>query len=104
MSLKGLCEKMKKEEAGPFPLDILLTILGDISAGMQFIHSQDIAHRDMNLGNFLITKDFHIKVFPKIEVSKLPKGSLDFSPLFPSGNSDRRRGRRKVGEGKEKGE
>jgi serine/threonine protein kinase len=58
MSLKELCTCMTSE----FPFPILLSILFDISMGMQFIHSQEIIHRDMSLGNFLISRDFVVQV------------------------------------------
>jgi serine/threonine protein kinase len=58
MSLKDLCQKMDS----PFPLNILLSVLGDISNGMQYLHQNNVAHRDMNLGNFLVSSDFVVKV------------------------------------------
>jgi hypothetical protein len=63
MSLQSLCTKMTGQHLGPFSLPTLLSILYDVSCGMHFIHSHDIAHRDMNLGNFLIFSDFTVKVF-----------------------------------------
>jgi serine/threonine protein kinase len=62
MSLKDLCIKMENEELGPFSLQTLLSILYDVIVGLQFIHSHDIAHRDLNLRNFLIFDDFAVKV------------------------------------------
>ncbi len=58
MSLRELCKKM----AGPFALEILLSILGDIGMGMQWVHSRNIMHRDLNLSNILIFEDFVVKV------------------------------------------
>jgi hypothetical protein len=63
MSLQSLCTKMTEQHLGPFSFPTLLSILYDVSCGMHFIHSHDIAHRDMNLGNFLIFSDFTVKVF-----------------------------------------
>jgi serine/threonine protein kinase len=60
MTLMQLCAEMGSKHS--FPLDILLSVLCDISNGMKAMHAQGFAHRDMNLGNFLITEDFVIKV------------------------------------------
>jgi serine/threonine protein kinase len=62
MSLQGLCDKMTKDHQGPFSLSTLLSVIYDISVGMQFIHSHNIVHRDMSLENFLIFEDFSVKV------------------------------------------
>jgi len=40
----------------------MLSVLMDISLGMNYLHSLTLIHRDMNLGNFLLTSDFVVKV------------------------------------------
>jgi len=40
----------------------IICISMDIAFGMHFLHSAKIIHRDMNLGNFLVSSDFTVKV------------------------------------------
>lgn len=40
----------------------ILSILVDICLGVNFLHFLGIMHRDMNLGNFLVSKDSRVKV------------------------------------------
>jgi serine/threonine protein kinase len=75
MSLYDFCEKMTAEKYDPFSSGVLLSILGDISNGMLYIHALNIAHRDMHLKNFLVCEDFTVKV---------KKRFLSLSFLYPS--------------------
>jgi serine/threonine protein kinase len=90
MSLKALCEKMEAAKLEPFSVGHLLSILGDISTGMQFIHSRDIAHRDMHLKNFLICDDFTVKVRRK---ERRGEGEKE---RRKEGGKERRRGKEAV--------
>lgn len=46
-----------------FSFAAIVTIMMDICLGMNYIHLCGIVHRDMNLGNFLISNDgFVVKV------------------------------------------
>jgi serine/threonine protein kinase len=43
-------------------MDCVLSILKDISCGMAYLNGKDIMHRDMHPGNFLMSRDFVVKV------------------------------------------
>jgi serine/threonine protein kinase len=45
-----------------FTLSGIVTVGLDIALGMNYLHLCGWAHRDMNLGNFLVSEDWHIKV------------------------------------------
>jgi serine/threonine protein kinase len=59
ISLGQLCDS---NLVNVLSLDCILHILMDICLGMLHAHSLNIAHRDMNLGNFLISQDGVVKV------------------------------------------
>lgn len=60
-SLKKLCKRMVSHKI-KFSYATIITIAMDICLGMNYIHLCGIVHRDMNLGNFLVSKeDFVIK-------------------------------------------
>jgi len=59
ISLTGLIDKYEKED---FPFHFKLSILMDICQGIQFLHCQNIVHRDLSSNNILLTKHLVAKV------------------------------------------
>lgn len=70
----------------PFEFRRLFSILKGIAKGMHFLHTLKIAHRDLNLGNFMITRDFVVKVadFGYGEFFSNPDGTLTAGVGAPS--------------------
>ena len=58
-SLKLFLENYSKDEV---PLYIKLSILVDIAQGLEFLHGQNIVHRDLSSNNVLLTKHFVAKI------------------------------------------
>ena len=58
-SLKAFLEKYRKNKV---PYHIKLSILVDISEGLEFLHGQDIIHRDLSSNNVLLTKHCVAKI------------------------------------------
>ena len=58
-NLKIFSETTKKDGV---PLHFKLSILGDISQGLEFLHGQDIIHRDLSSNNVLLTKHCVAKI------------------------------------------
>ena len=58
-SLKLFLESYGKDEV---PLYIKLSILVDIAQGLEFLHGQNIVHRDLSSNNVLLTKHFVAKI------------------------------------------
>ena len=59
ISLRGLIEKYEKDD---FPFHFKLFILMDTCHGLQFLHSQNIIHRDLSSNNILLTKHLVAKI------------------------------------------
>ena len=58
-SLKGFLEKY---EQGKVPLHFKLSMLVDVAQGLEFLHGQDIIHRDLSSNNVLLTKSLVAKI------------------------------------------
>ena len=58
-SLKGFLEKY---EQGKVPLHFKLSMLVDVVQGLEFLHGQDIIHRDLSSNNVLLTKSLVAKI------------------------------------------
>jgi len=59
ISLRGLIDKYKNDD---FPFHFKLSILMDTCHGLQFLHSQNIIHRDLSSNNILLTKHLVAKI------------------------------------------
>ena len=58
-SLKSFLEKYNKEKV---PFHIKLSMLLDTAQGLEFLHAQDIVHRDLSSNNILLTNQLVAKV------------------------------------------
>jgi len=83
-SLKGMLEKYEKDKV---PLHLKLSILVDISQGLEFLHGLDIIHRDLSSNNILLTKHFIAKIADlgvakaiEIKTQTQAPGTLHFMP------------------------
>ncbi|XP_065886319.1 cyclin-dependent kinase-like 1 isoform X2 [Dysidea avara] len=71
ISLTGLIEKYERED---FPFHFKLSILMDTCQGIQFLHSQNIIHRDLSSNNILLTKHLVAKVSDLGVAKVIPPG------------------------------
>ena len=71
ISLRGLIEKYEKED---FPFHFKLSILTDTCNGLQFLHSQNIIHRDLSSNNILLTKHLVAKISDLGMAKVIPPG------------------------------
>ena len=95
-SLKGLIEKREKEG---IPLHFKLSMLVDVAQGLEFLHAQDIVHRDLSSNNVLLTQQLVAKiadlgVAKVIEQNKMmthtqTPGTLHFMPPEALSNKPR---------------
>ena len=86
-NLKGFLENHEK---GKVPLHFKLSILVDVAQGLEFLHGQDIIHRDLSSNNVLLTKHLVAKIadlgVAKVMVQSTRKtqtkapGTPDFMP------------------------
>ena len=58
-SLKIFLEKYARDKV---PLHFKLSILVDVAQGLEFLHGQDIIHRDLSSNNVLLSKHFVAKI------------------------------------------
>ena len=58
-NLKGFLEK---HEEGKVPLHFKISILVDVTQGLEFLHGQDIIHRDLSSNNVLLTRNLVAKI------------------------------------------
>ena len=68
-SLKSFVEKQ-----GKVPLHFKLSILVDVAQGLEFLHGQDIIHRDLSSNNVLLTKYLVAKI-ADLGVAKVIQGN-----------------------------
>jgi serine/threonine protein kinase len=58
-----------------FGCNLFFTIFLDMCMGLNYLHAMDIIHRDLNMGNFLITSDFIVKISDFGESRRASRGS-----------------------------
>ena len=71
ISLRGLIEKYEKDD---FPFHFKLSVLMDTCHGLQFLHSQNIIHRDLSSNNILLTKHLVAKISDLGMAKVIPPG------------------------------
>ena len=79
ISLTGLIENYEKKD---IPLNFKLSILVDVSQGLQFLHSKNIAHRDLSSNNVLLTRHFVAKI-ADLGMAKFIEGGSQKHTLAP---------------------
>eukprot|EP01125_Pyxidicula_operculata_P002831 TRINITY_DN1265_c0_g1_i2.p1 TRINITY_DN1265_c0_g1~~TRINITY_DN1265_c0_g1_i2.p1 ORF type:complete len:679 (-),score=121.35 TRINITY_DN1265_c0_g1_i2:83-2119(-) len=83
-SLSIVLEKMKLNFRKWKPIEVI-KILTDICKGMEFLHSKNIYHRDMHMGNFLVSSDFTVKISDFGVAKQVDKMSGRYSYSTPVG-------------------
>ena len=71
ISLRSLIEKYEKDD---FSIHFKLSILMDTCNGLQFLHSQNIIHRDLSSNNILLTKHLVAKISDLGMAKVIPPG------------------------------
>jgi len=90
----SLTDLLKKYNKGKVPLSFKLSILVEICQGLEFLHGQNIIHRNLSSNNILLTKHFVAKIsdvgmanlFGNKEARKHPKRILFMAPEVLSEN------------------
>ena len=80
-SLTGLIEQQVKERKD-IPFHFKVSILVDACQGLQFLHSKNIAHRDLSSNNILLTKHLVAKI-ADLGMAKLILGDSQRHTLAP---------------------
>ena len=71
ISFRGLIEKYEKDD---FPFHFKLSIIRDTCNGLEFLHSQNIIHRDLSSNNILLTKHLVAKISDLGMAKVIPPG------------------------------
>jgi len=79
ISLTGLIENYEKKGIS---LSFKLSILVDVCQGLQFLHSRNIAHRDLSSNNVLLTRHFVAKI-GDLGMAKVMEGDCQKHTLAP---------------------
>ena len=79
-SLRVFLESNRK---GDVPVYIKLSVLVDVARGLEFLHGQDIVHRDLSSNNVLLTKHFVAKIADLGTAKLVPQGSMNTQTLAP---------------------
>jgi len=69
-------------QKGEVTFSTKVSILVDISKGLQYLHSQDILHRDLSSNNVLLAKDLVAKI-ADLGMAKVVKQSKQFTKQSP---------------------
>jgi mitogen-activated protein kinase kinase kinase len=69
--------------AGIFPDELTLCVTKQTVLGLQYLHSQNIIHRDIKAANILLTMDGNVKI-TDFGVSKQLQGDHLIQNLFAS--------------------
>ena len=85
----SLAEKIERsqEKEVPIPLDEVLKIAADISAGMAALHQKDIVHRDLKPSNILFDQQGHAKV-ADLGLAQVPGATTSRSLLGSSSGGE----------------
>ncbi|XP_065906353.1 serine/threonine-protein kinase TAO3-like isoform X2 [Dysidea avara] len=81
----SLTKLIEKYQSTDFPLHFKLSILMDVCQGLQFLHSQNLIHRDLTSNNILLTKHLAAKIgdFGVAKVIPPGTGKHTLAPVTP---------------------
>ena len=74
LMITSLAQFLADKEQDTVTLNTRLSILGGVTEGLQYLHSQDILHRDLSSNNILLTEDLVAKI-ADLGVAKVVKQS-----------------------------
>ena len=74
---------LKSNRKGDVPLYIKLSILVDVAQGLEFLHGQNIVHRDVSSNNVLLTKHFVAKIADLGTAKLVQQGSMNTQTQAP---------------------